>query len=170
MKTILVSCFLFLASVSAFAQDITLDEVRKKYPIATKDEAVCNELFAALSGKGENKDLMCGYTGCVTMLKAKYCVNPFSKLEYYKDGKQMLEDAIAQNKNNIELRFLRLAIQENLPAMLGYNENIEEDMNYILKYLPILELRELRKAIATYLIKSERTDEKQKASLRKFEN
>lgn len=170
MKAFLASCFLFLVSVSAFAQELTLEQVRKKYPLATKDETVCEELYTALNGKGEGKDLICGYTGCVTMLKAKYCVNPFSKLEYFKDGKKLLEDAIEKNKNNIELRFLRFAIQENLPALLNYDDNLDEDKSYMMKYLPMLELPELKKAIASYMIKSERTSEKEKAALKKYQN
>ncbi len=169
MKHIFVSCLLLLAFVSTFAQDLTLEEVRKKYPMATKDETICDELYTALNGKGDAKDLICGYAGGVTMLKAKYCSNPFTKLEYFKDGKQLLEDAIAKNKNNIELRFLRFAIQENLPALLNYDDNLEEDKNYMMKYLPLLELRELKKAIAVYMIKSERTTEQEKAALKKYE-
>ncbi len=161
--------FFFLFSFSVFAQDITLEDVRKKYPMATKDETVCNELCTALKGKADGADLLSGYAGGVTMLMAKYTSNPFSKLEYFKDGKELLENAIAKNKNNIELRFLRFAIQENLPAMLNYNDNLEEDKTYMMKYLPMLELRELKKAIAVYMIKSESTTEQEKAALKKYE-
>jgi len=170
MKTVLTSCFLVLISALTFAQDLTLEEVRKKYPLATKDEIVCGELYASLNGKADGTDLISGYTGGVTMLMAKYCSNPFTKLEYFKDGKKLLEDAISHNKNNIELRFLRFAIQENLPSMLNYDDNLEEDKSYMMKYLPMLELRELKKAIAVYMIKSERTTEKEKAALKKYEN
>ncbi len=170
MKTFLVYCLLSLASVSIFAQDLTLDDVRKKYPLATKNDSVCKELYNALNGKADGTDVLSGYAGGVTMLMAKSTANPFSKMEYFKDGKKLLEDAISNNKNDIELRFLRFAIQDNLPSMLGYNENLEEDKSYIMKYLPMLDKRELRKAIANYLIKSDKTDDKEKASLKKYQN
>ncbi|MGE0638001.1 MAG: hypothetical protein AB7G44_05625 [Bacteroidia bacterium] len=170
MKTFIVSCLLSLASVSIVAQDLTLDDVRKKYPLATKNDSVCKELYTALTGKADGTDVLSGYAGGVTMLMAKSTANPFSKMEYFKDGKKLLEDAISNNKNDIELRFLRFAIQDNLPSMLGYNENLEEDKSYIMKYLPMLDKRELRKAIANYLIKSEKTDDKEKASLKKYQN
>lgn len=170
MKTFLVSCFLFLASLSAFSQDLTLDEVRKKYPLATKNDSVCKVLYNGLNGKADGTDVLSGYAGGVTMLMAKSTANPFSKMEYFKSGKKLLEDAISHNKNDIELRFLRFAIQDNLPSMLGYNENLDEDKSYIMKYLPMLDKRELRKAIANYLIKSEKTDDKEKAGLKKYQN
>lgn len=169
-KAVLVYCLLLLASFSVFAQDITLNEVRKKYPLATKNDSICTELYNALNGKTDGTDILSGYAGGVTMLMAKSTANPFSKMEYFKTGKKLLEDAISHNKNDIELRFLRFAIQDNLPAMLGYNENLEEDKSYIMKYLPMLDKLELRKAIAKYLVKSERTNEKEKASLKKYEN
>lgn len=170
MKTFLVSCLLFLASLSAFSQDLTLDEVRKKYPLATKNDSICKALYNGLNGKADGTDVLSGYAGGVTMLMAKSTANPFSKMEYFKSGKKLLEDAISHNKNDIELRFLRFAIQDNLPSMLGYNENLEEDKGYIMKYLPMLDKRELRKAIANYLIKSEKTDDKEKAGLKKYQN
>ena len=104
-----------------------------------------------------------------TMLMAKYTANPFSKLEYFKEGKTLLENAIASNKNDIELRFLRCAIQENLPAFLDYNDNLDEDKNYIMKYMPMMDKKDVRKAIATYMIKSERTTETEKTSLKRYE-
>jgi hypothetical protein len=170
MKAVLVSCFLFLVSLSSFAQDLTLEEVRRKYPLATKNDSICKALYNALNGKADGTDVLSGYAGGVTMLMAKSTANPFSKMEYFKEGKKLLEDAISHNKNDIELRFLRFAIQDNLPSMLGYNENLEDDKSYIMKYLPMLDKKELRKAIANYLIKSEKTDDKEKASLKKYQN
>lgn len=170
MKYFLVSCFWLLVSATAFAQDITLNEVRNKYPLATKNDSICTELYNALKGKADGTDILSGYAGGVTMLMAKSTANPFSKMEYFKEGKKLLEDAISNNKSDIELRFLRFAIQENLPAILGYNENLEEDKSYIMKYLPMLDKLELRRAIAKYMIKSERTSEKEKTSLKKYEN
>jgi hypothetical protein len=170
MKTILVSCFLLLTSALTFAQDITLDEVRKKYPLATTNDSVCKELYNALNGRTNQTDILSGYTGGITMLMTKSTANPFSKAEYFKNGKKLLEDAISNNKNDIELRFLRFSIQDNLPSTLGYNKNSEEDKNYIMKYLPMLDKREVRKIIANYLIKSDKTDEKEKTSLRKYQN
>lgn len=170
MKTFLVSCLLSLVSVSIVAQDLTLDEVRKKYPLATKNDSICKALCNGLNGKADGTDVLSGYAGGVAMLMAKSTANPFSKMEYFKEGKKLLEDAISHNKNDIELRFLRFAIQDNLPSTLGYNENLEEDKSYIMKYLPMLDKRELRKAIANYLIKSEKTDDKEKTSLKKYQN
>jgi len=146
-----------------------MEEIRVKYLLATTDVTACNELYNALKGKSDDTDLLSGYEGGVTMLMAKNTDNLVKKADYFKTGKKLLEDAISQNSNNIELRFLRFAIQENLPPILNYNKNLDEDRNYIIKYLPMLELRNLKKAIAAYMIKSEKTSEKEKASLKRYE-
>jgi hypothetical protein len=39
----------------------------------------------------------------------------------------MLERAIQSDPQNIELRYLRLAIQTSIPAFLNYNKNIDSD-------------------------------------------
>jgi hypothetical protein len=83
MKAFLISCLLYLASVSIVAQDLTLDDVRKKYPLATKNDSVCKELYNALNGKADGTDVLSGYAGGVTMLMAKSTANPFSKMEYF---------------------------------------------------------------------------------------
>lgn len=66
---------------------------------------------------------------CYTML-ADYQFFPTSKLSYFNDGKALIEAAIKKSPNNVELRYLRLLVQLNCPGFLGYNDNINEDLNY----------------------------------------
>ena len=47
----------------------------------------------------------------------------------------MLEKSISIEPENIELRFLRLTIQANLPSFLGYSENKENDKAFVLAHL-----------------------------------
>jgi hypothetical protein len=56
-------------------------------------------------------------------------------MSYFSDGKKHLEEAISNDKENIELRFLRLTIQANLPTFLGYSDNKENDKAFVLTHL-----------------------------------
>lgn len=85
------------------------------------------------------------------MLMAKYVFNPFSKFSYFKKGKNMLEKAVHADKNNIELRFLRYTIQTNIPAFLGYNDDLETDRLFLKQSLANVKEPELKKIITTYL-------------------
>ncbi|MBW6481823.1 MAG: hypothetical protein K0B10_02065 [Vicingaceae bacterium] len=71
------------------------------------------------------------YKGALLMKKAGLEKNPTEKLKFFKEGKLLLETAINNDNQNVELRFLRLIIQENAPKFLGYHSNIKEDVNFI---------------------------------------
>lgn len=43
-----------------------------------------------------------------------------------------MEKAIANDNLNVELRYLRLIIQLNVPSLLGYSDKIEIDKNQII--------------------------------------
>ena len=42
------------------------------------------------------------------MMMAKHVFNPFSKLSYFKKGKQMLENAIETDGQNLELEIFKI--------------------------------------------------------------
>ena len=64
-------------------------------------------------------------------MKSKYKFNPISKLYLFSKGKEILERSIKEEPSNLELKFLRLSIQQNIPEILAYNQNIEEDQKFI---------------------------------------
>ena len=47
----------------------------------------------------------------------------------------MIERVIAKYPDDIELRFLRLTIQNNAPSFLNYSDNTKEDKDKIIKGL-----------------------------------
>lgn len=125
-----VLIFFFYAHV--FADGIDINEIRVLYEKSASDERSCKEMIVLLSGIDEGNPLLLGYKASGTMMMAKYVGSPFSKLSYFKKGKQMLEHAIMLDERNIELRFLRLMVQVNLPSFLGYNTDIQKDKDFIL--------------------------------------
>lgn len=80
------------------------------------------------SATNQNK---AAFEGALLMRKADMVSVPAKKLSLFKQGNRKLEAAIALDKNNAELRFLRLMIQEHAPKSLGYNKNIDEDCKVI---------------------------------------
>lgn len=71
------------------------------------------------------------YLGALKMKQAGYLKTPGEKLEAFKHGRTLLEQAIKSEPNNTEYRFLRLIIQEHLPKMLKYNFQIHKDAAWI---------------------------------------
>lgn len=62
---------------------------------------------------------------------AEYAFNPFTKFSTFKEGKNMIEKAIAQDPKNAEIRVLRLGVQLNAPSFLLYHSNIDADVELI---------------------------------------
>ncbi len=73
------------------------------------------------------------YAGALTMKKAGFVSGAGKKLRTFKAGNKELEAAIKQDPDNGEYRFLRLMIQEHAPGILGYNDNLQSDSDYIRK-------------------------------------
>jgi hypothetical protein len=74
-----------------------------------------------------------GFEGALLMKKAGLSSSLKDKLSFFKAGEKKLEAALQKDSNNTEYHFLRLLIQENAPAILGYNDEIEKDVNFIYK-------------------------------------
>ncbi|WP_149915711.1 hypothetical protein [Sphingobacterium cavernae] len=108
-----------------FAND-NFSTIRKNLAIAPENKSVCYAMLSSLEKNKENVKSV-GYLGAFTMIKANHQLNPIKKLGSFNDGKKLLEKAIAQSPNDIELRYVRYAIQISIPKSLGYNAEISED-------------------------------------------
>ncbi|WP_374951572.1 hypothetical protein [Mucilaginibacter sp.] len=74
-----------------------------------------------------------GYEGALLMRKAGLVKGAKKKLGFFKEGRIKLETAILASPDNTELRFLRLAIEENAPKIVKYRKDIEQDKLFIQK-------------------------------------
>lgn len=133
MKIVLLSIMLFYGTY-CYAQTDFMHNVRSLYQKAATEEKACEKLVNLLeSNDAKQHPLLLGYKGSATMMMANYVVNPFTKLSYFEEGKNMLEKAIKDDSENVELRFLRYAAQTNAPSFLGYDEHIASDKEFLLQ-------------------------------------
>ena len=71
------------------------------------------------------------FTGTLMMKKAGFIKPLGQKMKFFNEGKSKLEQAIKDEPQNAEYRFLRLVIQENCPPVLKYSHNISEDLKKV---------------------------------------
>lgn len=131
--------------------DWDLPELRNLYRSAVKNESKAKELISVTKPFLNNSTYK-GYYGAGKIFMAKHYLNPYSKLKTFNEGKEILESAINSDSMNVELRFLRLSIQNNSPTFLGYMKNIEEDKTYLSRCLPSIKDEQLKTIITNYLI------------------
>lgn len=157
-----VILFLFsLISIVGNAQDV--NTLRAQYPEAVESSAITAKMDAELF-KVENagKPVLLAYKGAVLTLKAKFSKKKSEKKEFFKEGVGFIESAVSADGSNIEIRYIRLSVQENLPRFLGYHKNMEEDKQYLLKYYSTISTALVKEVVRDFVMKSVIFDESEK--------
>jgi len=159
----LVGVLLFYGS-AGLAQVPPKDRVRTLYQKAVTDKNAAQKLIKLLKPYNSNHPLLLGYKASGIMLMAKHALNPFKKLKYFKEGKNILQKAVEADKKNVELRLLRFAVQSNAPSFLGYDDHIQTDKEFLIENVPKLNDDTLKSYIISYLESSSIGDTLQKKS------
>jgi hypothetical protein len=129
-----------------------ISSFRSLYKEAPFNEDKANELLQKAEKNMSLGHLYKGYFGAVKIISAQYAFNPYTKWTLFSEGKNILESAINADKNNIELRYLRLTIQMNAPFFLGYSSQISSDTEYLTKNASGIKDEELKAIINSYLL------------------
>ncbi len=147
MKRFIFFFSTFFLSLTVFAQT---EEIRNSYHAATQSEADAEVFYNLVKDISKSdKPEMVAYKGAAKALLARY--EPLTKRkEKLKEGINWVEDAIAKAPNNTEVRLIRLSIQENIPKFLKYNDNIDEDRQFIKDSLPNIKDKGLVEMINGY--------------------
>jgi len=138
--------------------------MRNKFQGCTSKENT-ETLYLQLSTQKSVDQIHSGYYGAVIALKAKYNSNPIKKYNYCKEGLNLLSSAIDKSPLDIELRYLRLIIQTNIPSFLGMNTNVEEDKITILSRIENEKDLPLKTLVSQFLLKSDICTENEKKKL-----
>lgn len=110
-----------------------LETVRQEYRKASGSEEATKTLFNDLTAIGKNDNpILVAYKGAVTTMMADYAQGIKNKKSFFKEGKELLEYAIETEHENVEIRCIRLSVQENVPKITGYFKNKDEDKQFIL--------------------------------------
>ncbi len=124
---------LLLLSAGAGAQP-PLPAIRSLYDASLHDKEKNRQLVIQLR-RGPGGTTEKGYLGAALMLSARYGMNPFRKHRDFSEGRLLLEEAIATDPGNAELRFLRFCIQSNAPRFLGYRGDLADDWIFLSRWL-----------------------------------
>lgn len=110
-----------------------ISEIRKMYPNSSKSEANAKALAAKLSEvtEAETNKALVAYKGASETLFSKFSNNLPGKIKHMKAGANLIDGAVAADADNIEIRMIRLSVQESVPKIVGYKDNIKEDKAFI---------------------------------------
>lgn len=150
MKILSVVFAFFLISISS--ESITVEKIREAYKVCNQSKDHANKFYEVTKQGLQNKGAIYkGYHGAALALKASYSWNPINKMSYFNKARKTIDAAIQSEPDNIELRMIRSSIQTNVPKILGYYKNIEEDRDFILNNLENVTTIELKEYIQGYI-------------------
>lgn len=70
---------------------------------------------------------------CETMM-AEHVYLTTTKLAYFNKGKDKIKECIQKQPENLEIRYSTLLVQANIPSFLNYNDQINNDLNFLIDH------------------------------------
>ena len=123
--------FLSLLFSITFFFGLTLSELRTDFENAAKSAKNVDILYNKLDDYSGNNQTIVAYKGASVILKARFVKDKATKKKYFTDGATLINDAVKNDSKDVENRLIRLIIQENIPKFIKYNQNIQQDKQFI---------------------------------------
>lgn len=133
-----------------------LKTLRLEYQTATLDMHTAEALLKSLTTiSKKDEPTYVAYKGALLTVQAKFTGPLKDKKSYFKEGVRLLEHAISEQPENIELRCLRMGVQENSPKILKYKDKLEEDKKFLIDhYSTSVKNKEIKDLIEGYVRQS----------------
>ena len=142
MKFFVLLCFL---SVNLFGQ--IPDYIKEYHQINSKKE---EQNFIKFYKESSDVSIQ-AYVISLELKQASYKFFPWDKLRIFNKGKDRLENLIKKHPNNIDLRYMRLVIQEKTPSILRYKSSIVADKLFLKE---ILKIKDTSDYLDNYILKN----------------
>jgi len=148
----LILLFVFMVAANAAIANPDIQELRQLYYQAAMSKKSWKQLSKLLSPVDTKSPavLVC-YKGVSEMMEAKYLISPWSKLNSFRSGKRLIEEAVRRDSQNAEIRFLRYSVQTNLPSFLDYKDDMESDKKFLIANAGNIKDKVLKNNIIQYL-------------------
>ena len=168
MKWLLLPLFLLMTFES---EGYTMQEIRELFHESEKTEEAAKKMLVLLKDVDSNdQPIKIAYKGMAYIMLSKHAFNPINKLKYFNLGKDFLENAISKDQNDMELRFLRYAVQINVPFFLNYNSSIKKDKKLVFDGIPELKDLSVKKIVIDFMLKTDDCTVSEKKWLREQAN
>ncbi len=113
-----------------------LPHVRKLFQDSVTEEKKAHTLWKLLSSYKGHEPIFIAYKASAKAMLARYHWSPMHKLQYLTESMHGFKKAVKGSPPNIEIRFLRFAVQHHMPGFLGLESTLERDKQIILTNIP----------------------------------
>lgn len=122
--------FSFITTLLLFFQTPSLGELRNSYAKANLSNSNTQSFITLAENSSANDAVSLGYKAAAKIMEAK--ISKKDRKSLVKNGATNLESIIKNNPSNIELRVIRMSVQENIPKIVGYSSSLKTDKKFIL--------------------------------------
>lgn len=133
LKWIIPAIFIFTCAVCQ-ANPI-LQKVRADFYEIVQNSDRTAEVLSDIRDIENPNAVIKAYEAAVEAMMARVVWNPFSKLKHVRKSQQIFNEAFQMDSLNVELRFVRFAVEYNIPKWLGYSKNMQDDRDFIMAHL-----------------------------------
>src|SRR6476620_9046053 len=123
----------FTAILSPFRQEYNMKELRETLRVASDSKENSTKLFEKIGNYSGEDAVLISYKAAAHAIKAKYATNPLKKLKFIKASARIFEEAVQRNDKDLEIRFVRYAVETKTPAKIKLSKHVEEDKNILLQ-------------------------------------
>lgn len=124
---------ILLLSLSLTGYSSSLENLRKAFHNSVLNPKELPTFINAISNIQFPSPLEEAYIGASEALLAREGWNPIAKINHLSNFRDLLEQAINKDSNNLEIRFLRYSIEFNIPKLLRSEANMTEDKVVIME-------------------------------------
>lgn len=142
-------------------QTVETAQLREAYRTAANSIKEAT-VFIELTQHVDTSAVQQAYLGAAFSLKAKF---EGKKIKNLKLAKKLIEKAVSSNPNNIEIRMIRLSVQENLPKIVGYNNAISSDKEFIKTHLKQVKNKKIKEYLQGFISSSKSFSTEEKSLL-----
>lgn len=151
MRRFVFFLMMFIASLPMATAQVNLSQARSSYLGMKVDKCNALKLSRQFDNSQSSDALLRAYWGASLAAAPECLSNPLEKIKYFRKGKNLLDESVKQSPNHIEIRFLRFATQTKAPSFLGYDNNLQEDKNLILKNIALFASTPSNKEMSGYI-------------------
>jgi len=154
--------FTFITAFILFFQT-DLEALRNSYAKANQSNENTQAFINTAEKQSGSDAVTTGYKAAAQIMEAKIVKQ--NRKALVKAGAVNLESIIKSNPNNIELRLIRLSVQENIPKIVGYRGGLKDDKAFILSNYS-KQNAAMKSYIKKFAVQSKTMSDTEKASLK----
>lgn len=109
-----------------------LDQLRSEYLTALRDYLNAPKVYESFLKVEKPNGKILAYQGALEAIMTKTTWNLFKKMSYLNKSEASFNKAIEMAPYDIEIRYMRLAVQFEIPSYLGFSDDMEDDKEFIL--------------------------------------